>query len=434
MKKFAIVFVCVMLITSFTGCTKKAAPTTSGPAVQTQAEKIAEIDLLATSTIYFDGVRASHIESRADQPKALPLKIKGSVPYVAMCISRMTSETFATYVSSATEKCKEYGYKFEFTDAGGSTEKQRADFDSMITKGADVILINPLDPVSNEMDVQRAVENGVAVIGFGIAFFPTADVITCVGIDSYHNGFAVGQEAAKAVEGKPVKMGLIMGRYGQSMMESEANGFLAGLIYARFAQMGKPFASKEDAMLYSYKKYVEFRNKGKLSIPDADIDIVASGEGQLTANIAMKVTEDMFTAHPDIDLLWVNNSDMGEGVVKALDSMHIPYGNDQKLRLVFDQGGHEFGMNLLEEGKLLCEGEFVPDDVGTPMIEIIHAILSKNLDASNLPISTLIPVRILTKGNISQYHVEGQTYATPVLPANFQPLTIDELNADQSEK
>lgn len=428
MKKFAIVLVCVMLVTSFTGCTKKVAPTTSGPAVQTQAEKIAEIDLLATTTIYFDGVRPSYIEPRSDLPKALPLKIKGSVPYIGMAMARMTSQVQTGWVSASAERCKQYGYKFEFTDAGGSTEKQRANFDTMVTKGVDVILINPLDPVSNEMDVERAVAKGVAVIGYGIPFFPTADVITCFGQQSYECGFALGQKAAVALEGESVKVGLIISRYGQSSLESTTNGFVAGLIHDRFAQMGKPFASKEDAMLYGYKKYVEFRKKGKLNVPDADIDIVASGEGQLTASVTMKVTEDMFTAHPDINLLYVGTDVEGEGTVTALDLLGIPYGVGKKLKLVFGGGATESSMNLLGEGKLVATVDFPPVDVAYPMVDLIHAILSENFDANNLPISTYNPIVLLTKDNVDQYQVKGQYWPKSTLPATFRPISIDDLN------
>jgi len=300
MKKLAIVLVIVMLTSMISGCGSKSTQTTpseqpttadsasagskttdstaenstAGQEVNLADHKIYE---LATSTIYFDGVRPYIYESRADIPKALPIKQKGEKLYIGMPISRMSSEIFVTYVELAKERCEEYGYRFEFTDAAGSTEKQRQDFDAFITKGVDVILINPLDPISNELDVQRAVEAGVAVMGFGIAFFPTAGVITCVGTDNYNTCFLLGQKAAKEYEGEQIKLGMIIGRYGQSMMESRANGFLAGLISERFNQLGKPFEIKEDGMLYAYEKYLEFRDKGKLDIPEANINIVASG-------------------------------------------------------------------------------------------------------------------------------------------------------------
>lgn len=440
MKRLSSILVFVLLVTVLTGCGSKNKANTESTVSTTPSSttssnttteetkdptKLHEVYSLATSTIYFDGLRPSYYESRADIKKALPLKIKGDVPYIGMPISRMSSEVFVAYAETAKERCEEYGYKFEFTDANGSTEKQRADFDAFVTKGVDVILINPLDPITNELDVTRAVEKGVAVVGFGIAFFPSAGVITCVGSDNYNAGFALGQEAAKALEGESVKLGLVIGRYGQSMMESKANGFLAGLIYDRFNQMGKPFASKEDGMLYAYNVYTKFRNDGKYNLTEADIDIVASGEGQLTANIAMKVTEDIFTAHPDINLFYVDNDVQGEGVVMALDTLGVDYGINKQVKLCFCGGANEFSMNLLRDEKLLATVHNNPAQIGHGLVDVVHAILEEGLDGNNLTISTFTPVVILTKDNVDEYQIEGEYYPKAL---DFGPISIDEWN------
>ena len=455
MKKIKVMLVIVLLFAILTGCangstpepTKKSDPTateeapvsTEATSVEESPEAVAEDGSLAdhpvydlvSSTIYFDGVRPYQYESRADIPKALPLKIKGDVPFIAMPISRMSSEIFVEYVDFALKRCDEYGYRFEFTDAAGSTEKQRADFDAFVTKGADVILINPLDPISNELDVERAVEQGVAVIGFGIAFFPSAGAITCVGQPSYLNGWALAEKSAESLKGEHIDLAMIIGRYGQSMMESKANGYLAGLIYSRFEQLGKPFATKEDAMLYSYDLYLKFRDNGKLDIPEADISIVASGEGLLTANNAMKIAEDILTAHPDINLLYVDTHMEGEGVLLALDTLNIPYGiGDGELRVVFCDGAPDWAMDLLTEGKVLAIVHNNPAIISNSMVDLVHDLIEGNMStekANNLTISSYFAPNILTKDNVDEFRVEGEKYAVP-LPIPF--VSVDEWNEE----
>lgn len=396
---------------------------------ENEVPEMHEVYSLITDTIMFDGLRPPYYESRADIAKGLP-KEKDDEVYIGFPISRMSSQSFVDLVDSVKERCDQYGYKFEFTDAAGSLEKQRADFEAFVTKGVDAIIINPIEPAANEMDVVRAVEQGVIVMGCGISFYPSAGVLTSLWTNNYEIGFDVGVETAKHFgKNEEIVLGMILGRFGQSMCESMGNGFVAGMMYARYEQMGKPYANKEDAMLAGYKIFSEFRDKGKIEIPDAKLDIVAAGEGQLTADAAMKITDDILTAHPEMNLLYCENSNMAEGVVRALDSRNIVYGNKEKLKLVIANGSDEFSMNLLREDKLLCITETNPKTNGYAMVDIIHAVLEEGFDADNLTISTYAPVVVLTKDNLDEYHVPGEFYP---IPLEVVPISINEWNAGKT--
>jgi len=439
MKKIALLLVIVLMASMLFGCTSNKQPE-AGPAETdnksqsesdaAKANEVHEVYSLIESTIMFDGLRPPYYESRANIPKGLP-KTKDGEVYIGFPISRMTSESFVALIDSVRERCEKYGYRFEFTDAAGSLEKQRADMEAFVTKGVDAIIVNPIDPLSMEMDVTRAVENGVIVVGCGIAFYPSAGVLTCVWSDNYNGGFELGREAAKAFEGQPIKLGMIIGRFGTSMCESKGNGFVGGLLYERYAQMGKPFACKEDAMVEGYKVFSEFRDKGKISYPEANLEILSGVEGQLTYDTAMKVTEDMLTGNPEINLIYCESDDMGEGVVKALETRGIEYGNDKPLKLAFCGGGNEFSMNLLRQDKLLATVHGNPKQNGYVMVDLIHDVLENNFDANNLTITTFSPVVIMTKENVDEYYVPGEYYPKPI---DFKPISIDEWNAQNAAK
>lgn len=433
MRKIALFLIVALLAGMLAGCVSQQPPQEEAGPAETNGEEqaggpptdIHEVYSLIETTIMFDGLRPPYYESRAHIPKGLP-KTKDDEVYIGFPISRMTSEAFVNLIDAVEERCEKYGYKFEFTDASGSLEKQRADMEAFVTKGVDAIIVNPIDPLSMEMDVARAVEKGVIVVGCGIAFYPSAGVLTCVWADNYNGGFEQGRVTAKAFTNQPIKLGMIIGRFGTSMCESKGNGFVGGLLYERFAQMGKPFASKEDAMLEGYKVFSEFRDKGKISYPEADLDIVMGVEGQLTYDTAMKVTEDMLTAHPDINLIYCESDDMGEGVVKALESRGIEFGNDKDLKLSFGGGGNEITMNLIREDKLLCTVHGNPMQNGYVMVDLIHDVLENDFDANDLTITTFAPIVVLTKENLDEYYIPGEFYPKPI---DFGPISIEEWNA-----
>ena len=56
------------------------------------------------------------------------------------------SDWWATLLKGAKDKAAEMGAKVIVTDASGDTVKQNSDVQTLLTKGADVIILNPQDP------------------------------------------------------------------------------------------------------------------------------------------------------------------------------------------------------------------------------------------------------------------------------------------------
>jgi len=147
----------------------------------------------------------------------------------------------------------------------------------------------------------------------------------------------------------------------------------------------------------------------------------------------MKVAEDMFTAQPDINLLYVDTYMEGEGVFQALNTLNIPFGNDQKLKLVFGTGASEWVKDQILEGKLLAAGHDTPAQISYNLIDIVHDIVEGKIpleDANNLTISSYTTPLVLDKGNILDYYVEGEYY---LKSQECELVVIDKWNKEHAK-
>jgi len=109
-----------------------------------------------------------------------------------------------------------------------------------------------------------------------------------------------------------------------------------------------------------------FRNK----VTDPKFEIVASQTGDFTRAGGKQVMEAFLKAHPQIDLVYAHNDDMGLGAIEAIEAAGKVPGTDIKIVTV---DAVKDGMTALSEGKINFIVECSPL-LGDQLVEIAEKV------------------------------------------------------------
>jgi ribose transport system substrate-binding protein len=365
------------------------------------------------------GIIRPVIESRRSINKGLPVEQKDKV-VIGWDLATLGNPWFVTVEQAAKERAKEYGYDLKVLVSDFNPTKQSSDIEAFVSQKVDVIVIDSVDIHAAAADAKRAVDAGIPVIGVGVAFDPSAPVITTVLSNSYLNGFECGVYAAEQLKGQNIKSILITGGMGHPVSESRGNGLVSGIVYGRMKESGKEI-SKEDAMLRGYNLWLEVRNNGKFKDEELNFELVGSGSGEWTDEGGLKIAEDLLTANPDVNLVLAANDFMGMGALRVIEQRKL---SDILIACAAD--GSKEAMELIKEGKLLCTGYNCGTLVGAKVIDLIHKIFEEGYDADNMPIDSNLPAICINKDNVDKYYDPSQPFVKPV---EHEFKTIDELMA-----
>ena len=330
MKKSKIIVQCllvfVLVMGMLSGCGSKT-PVASTPSTEqkpaataTPAEQNARLHEIYTLTnrVALSAVESPIWEDRSKINKALPKEKKKKIT-IGWTEFTLGTPFFVAMVESAKATAAKYGYDLKVQIADGSLEKQSAHFDAFVAMGVDVIVVDAVDIKAAGADVKRAVAAGIPVVGVGPAFDKDVPVVTTIEQNSFYSGWTSGLVVGDAFKDKPIKAAVVLGKMGHPIAESRINGLISGILYKRYEQMGKPFKSKEDAILAGTKLEQELIKNGKLNNAEANLEIVGALEGLWSVEGGLKATEDILTANPNINLMLAENDQMGMGAIKAIE-------------------------------------------------------------------------------------------------------------------
>lgn len=349
----------------------------------------------------WSGVYAPVVVSRADIDKAIKPENKKDTVKVGYATWTNGTPFFAAMADTIKAECDKHGYEFVMVVSDGDINKQIANIESLVTMGVDVIIDCDYSVEAELAAVKSAVDAGIPVIGLGLPFPDDSPVITTCATNYYEQGFMVGQLAAQQYKDIDVKAATLPGMIGHTIAESKLNGFIGGFVYERAIQLGKPFATREDAMLYGYNLEQEIVKNAKFSAPDLKFEVVASLDGLWSQDGGMKAMEDILTAHPDINLVFTDNDQEGFGAIKAMQNAGIKVGEDVKLVSVGD--GTKEALQLVKDGTYLGLTLASPYTWSKACTDLVNKIFTEGFDATNLPGSSYLENVLVTKDNVDQY-------------------------------
>jgi fructose transport system substrate-binding protein len=164
--------------------------------------------------------------------------------------------------------------------AGDNTTQVNA-IENMITRHVNAIAVAPSESAGIVPAIRKAQAAGIPVIAVDTATDPLDVVKSFIASDSYNAGLLEGKWASAALHGKKPVIAMMHGQLGSQVDTDRANGFLMGFG------------------------------------PDAKQYIVASVATGGIAGPTQTATENVLTAHPDVNVIWNIDDDGSVGAGTA---------------------------------------------------------------------------------------------------------------------
>ncbi|HUZ64029.1 MAG TPA: ABC transporter substrate-binding protein, partial [Acetobacteraceae bacterium] len=186
--------------------------------------------------------------------------------------------------------------KLLYTNANDNQAKQVADIESMISQGAQALIVAPLNATGLQPAFAQAAAKGIPVVTIDRLTAGTfcKDFITNMGSDFYLQGQRAAKALAKATGGK-ANIIEIQGAYGNSVETDRTNGF---------AQVIKQHPG---------------------------MHILAAQTGNWSTTDAQRVMEQLLLAHPNVNAVYTHSDTMAVGAITALKQAGKVPGKDVKI-------------------------------------------------------------------------------------------------------
>ncbi|MFC5754785.1 substrate-binding domain-containing protein [Actinomadura rugatobispora] len=201
---------------------------------------------------------------------------------VVIGFSQVTQQSpfYVQLKNGAQQAADKAGAKLLFADANGDVTKQNNDIQDLITRGVDVLLVNPVDPkgVAAGLAAAKAAKIPVVTVDRPV---PTG-AQTHVGRDNVTMGRLVGERVAKALGPGGGKVIEIQGDAGGAVARDRGNGF----------QQGVAANSKIRIVKGPYSDYLRAKAVGAM--------------------------QDLLQANPDVKAVYAHNDDMAVGALQVL--------------------------------------------------------------------------------------------------------------------
>jgi len=228
------------------------------------------------------------------------------------------------------------GIELKFSDAQGKQENQIKAIRSYITQQVDVIAFSPVVESGWDTVLKEAKDAGIPVVLTDRSVDSKDDSLyeSFLGSDFILEGERAGDWVnTEFADADAVKVVELQGTTGAAPANDRAEGF---------------------------------RNK----VTDPKFEIVASQTGDFTRAGGKQVMEAFLKAHPQIDLVYAHNDDMGLGAIEAIEAAGKVPGTDIKIVTV---DAVKDGMTALSEGKINFIVECSPL-LGDQLVEIAEKV------------------------------------------------------------
>lgn len=250
----------------------------------------------------------------------------------------------------AQEAAEDAGHELLFVDANGDITKQNNDVQDLITRGIDVLILNPVDPQGVTPSLAAAEAAGIPVITVDR---PTESdsVAAHVGRDNVEMGRLVGQSLVETLGSAGGKVIEIQGDAGGAVAQDRSAGF-------------------HDAVA-----------------DNPAIEIVEGPYANYIRAEAVTAMQDLLQANPDVTAVYAHNDDMAVGALQVLqeagredvkifgvdglmDAVRAIAEGDQYVATSFNDP-ITAGQTAVETAIKVAHGEDVPSfvDAGTGLVD-----------------------------------------------------------------
>ncbi|MFF1609023.1 ABC transporter substrate-binding protein [Amycolatopsis sp. NPDC058278] len=186
--------------------------------------------------------------------------------------------------------------KLLVTNAQNDLNRQISDIKSMLDRGAQLLIVAPLnsDGLQPALDAAKAKKVPVVTIDRKVTSQPCTDYLTFIGSNFVEQGKRAAQAMAKSTGGTG-KVAILLGSSGNNVTTDRTKGF-----------------------------------KDELA-KTPGLSVVAEQTGEFDRSKGQAVMEQLIQSHPDITAVYAENDEMGVGAVNALKTAGKTPGKDVKI-------------------------------------------------------------------------------------------------------
>ncbi|MFI5563605.1 ABC transporter substrate-binding protein [Amycolatopsis japonica] len=186
--------------------------------------------------------------------------------------------------------------KLLVTNAQSDLNKQVSDIKSLLDRGAQLLIVAPLnsDGLQPALDAAKAKKVPVITIDRKVTSQPCTDYLTFIGSNFVEQGKRAAQEMVKATGGTG-KVAILLGASGNNVTTDRTKGF-----------------------------------KDEIAAT-AGIQVVAEQTGEFDRSKGQAVMEQLIQSNPEITAVYAENDEMGIGAVTALKAVGKTPGKDVKI-------------------------------------------------------------------------------------------------------
>lgn len=284
---------------------------------------------------------------------------------VGYCGPSMVATYYVALEDEIRRNVQNYGMQYYTADGQDDVAKQVAAIEDLLSKGIQILVLNPLDPKAVVPVVNRAASEGVVVFIVDSMIDESATYTSSVVANNTLNGEVLGLWLAEAKK-EDLKVAIISGNQGNPVGREKRLGFVRGLA---------------DGQLHKNAK--------------TNFNIVAQGWGGWNNNGGLKAMEDILAAHPYVNVLLAENDAMALGAYKVIKQM----GKENQITILgFD--GQKDAYEMLKSGRFAATAQNSPKILGKMIIEIV----AKHLNGEVVNKLNYTPTVLISKENVDQYY------------------------------
>jgi ribose transport system substrate-binding protein len=296
------------------------------------------------------------------------------------------SDWYKTLIAGAEAEAEALGAKIQVLDANGDSIQQDQDVQTLLTRGANAIVLNANDPLGVTAAVRAMRQARVPFVEVNSNLAPSLAGQAACYIEE--DQVATGAKVGRVIAQDAVK------RYGTSAnVKLVAVGGVPGDVLSELRWQG--FKQGYDSVM---AKYPRFRTS-----------VLPFQYGQWLPDQALPLIRDIASANPNLKIVYSESDVMQAGIQHGLQDAGL-WNND------ILEGSYDGGMNGVQlmvgnpNGQMQADGANVPWDQGAEAVKIVVAVL-KGHQKSVCPTGTdLISTPLVTPANARSYYNPGLTH------------------------
>ena len=245
------------------------------------------------------------------------------------------------------------------TNAQSDLNKQISDIKSLLDRGAQLLVVAPLnsDGLQPALDAAKAKKVPVVTIDRKVTSQPCTDYLTFIGSNFVDQGKRAADALVKATGGSG-KVAILLGASGNNVTTDRTQGF-----------------------------------KDQLA-KTPGLTVVAEQTGEFDRSKGQAVMEQLIQSHPDITAVYAENDEMGVGAVNALKTAGKTPGKDVK---VVSIDGTRNAVQLIADGSYNAVIESNPR-----FGQLVFQTLKQFADGQPIPASIVITDDSYDESNAAQ--------------------------------